>query len=175
VKGGTWRGWRGWLLAVLHLALVASLAGKYRVDRHTLPRGWVRTQPYDPELPIRGRYVQLRVETRLDDALRTAEVPQGPSHAYGFWTGPARLAMDRDGLILKRDKSGKQLWIQVSGGRHFLTEPIAYFLPEKVADPSRRPAGEELWVEVSVPRRGPPRPIRLGVRRGGVLTPLDLD
>ena len=167
--------WRGWLLAVLHLALVAALAGKYLVDRHTLPRGWVRTQPYDPDLPIRGRYVQLRLETRLDDALRPVEIQKPPSRAYGFWIGPGRLAMDGAGLILKRDERGKQFWIRVADGRHFLSEPVVYFIPEKVADPSRRPAGEELWVEVSVPRRGPPRPIRLGVRRDGRLTPLRLD
>jgi len=42
-------------------------------------------------------------------------------------------------------------------------------------DPSLRAPGEELWVEVTVPRRGVPRPIRLGVRTSGGLTPLDLD
>jgi hypothetical protein len=152
-----------------------AVAGKYLVDRHTLPRGWVRTEPFDPELPIRGRYVQLRVETRLDDALRKNDVPKAEPRASGLWLGPARLAMDGAGLILRSDKSGKQFWIQTADGRHFLNEPVAYFIPEKVADPSRRPAGEELWVEVSLPRRGPPRPIRLGVRRGGMLTPLSLD
>jgi hypothetical protein len=171
VKGA----WRGWLLTALHLALVASLAGKYLIDRQTLPRGWVRVQPYDPELLVRGRYVQLRLETRVDDALRPAKGRQAFLEAGGFWCGPARLEMDRAGLILKRNESGKQLWIGTAGGRYFLQDPVAYFIPEKVADPSRRPAGEELWVEVSMPRQGPPRPIRLGVRRGGVLTPLRLD
>jgi hypothetical protein len=167
--------WRGWLLAALHLALVAALAGKYLVDRQTLPRGWVRTQPYDPNLPIRGRYVQLRVETRLEAGLRSPKTGQERSRTDGFWSGPARLAMDKEGLILKRDGGGRQLWIGTAGGRYFLSEPVAYFIPETVADPSRRPAGEELWVEVTLPRRGPPRPIRLGVRKGGVLTPLRLD
>jgi hypothetical protein len=54
-----------------------------------------------------------------------------------------------------------------------LAEPLAYFIPEHVPDPSRRPAGEELWVEVTVPRAGAPRPIRLGVKKDGVLTPLN--
>jgi hypothetical protein len=168
------RNWRGWLLAILHLALVASLAGKYLVDRHTLPRGWVRVEPYDPELPIRGRYVQLRVGTRLADALRTADIQK--ALRFSRWPiEPARLVLDREGLILKPAASGEKFWIRVIDRRYFLNEPVAYFLPEKAADPSRRATGEELWVEVSVPRRGPPRPIRLGVRRGGVLTPLHLD
>jgi hypothetical protein len=44
-----------------------------------------------------------------------------------------------------------------------------------VPDPSVLEAGEELWVEVTLPRSGAPRPIRLGVRKDGVLTPLALD
>jgi hypothetical protein len=56
-----------------------------------------------------------------------------------------------------------------------LDQPLAYFIPEHVPDPSIRDPGEELWVEVTLPRRGAPRPIRLGVKRDGVLTPLDLD
>lgn len=47
------------------------------------------------------------------------------------------------------------------------------FVPEHVPDPSIRVAGEELWGEVSVPRKGPPRPVRLGVKRGtGAIEPL---
>jgi hypothetical protein len=55
-----------------------------------------------------------------------------------------------------------------------LDSPLAYLIPEHVADPSRRPSGEELWVEVTLPRKGPPRPIRLGVKKDGTLAPLDL-
>jgi hypothetical protein len=40
-----------------------------------------------------------------------------------------------------------------------------------VPDPSIRAPGEELWVEVTLPRRGPPRPIRLGVKKDGVMIP----
>ena len=56
-----------------------------------------------------------------------------------------------------------------------LVEPVAYFIPEHVPDPSRRLPGEELWVEVTLPKQGGPRPIRLAVKKDGVLTPLDLD
>ena len=53
-------------------------------------------------------------------------------------------------------------------------EPVAFFIPENIPDPSVRPAGEELWVEVTIPKEGPPRPIRLGVKKDGELTPLPL-
>lgn len=113
---------KGLLLALLHLAIVLGVAGKYYSDRTRLPRVWVRAMPFDPNLPIRGRYVRLQLVGS----------------------------------------------VSVSG-------PVAYFIPEHVPDPSRRPPGEELWVEVSIPAKGPPRPIRLGVKKDGVLTPLELN
>lgn len=64
----------------------------------------------------------------------------------------------------------------VPDGEH-IEEPVtvALFIPEDVADPSIRPAGETLWAEVTVPPAGPPRPIRLGIQRGdGPVEPLDL-
>ena len=161
---------RGLLVAVIHLAIVASLGAKLLVDRATLPRVWARTAPYDPNLPIRGRYVSLRVgavvaqPSTLDvrpplfvalsaqngelvatpvsgSGLGATVAPQGPVGSYGVW----------------------------------LQQPVAYFIPEHAADPSVRPPGEELWVEVTVPRAGPPRPIRLGVKRNGILTPLEVN
>ena len=61
-------------------------------------------------------------------------------------------------------------------GELWRLEPsVAFFIPPGVADPSRRPPGEQLWVEVTLPVAGPPRPIRLGVKRGeGPITPLEL-
>ena len=55
-----------------------------------------------------------------------------------------------------------------------LSDPLAYFIPEHVQDPSVRPADEKLWVEVTVPPKGPPRPIQLGVKKDGTLTPLQV-
>src|ERR1700687_3281180 len=50
------------LLGIVQLALVASLGGKLLADRATRPRFCLKTAPVDPDLPIRGRYVRLRVE-----------------------------------------------------------------------------------------------------------------
>jgi hypothetical protein len=50
------------------------------------------------------------------------------------------------------------------GERWILQDPVAFFLPEHAADPSIAPPGKQLGVEVSVPPKGPPRPIRLEVR-----------
>ena len=52
-------------------------------------------------------------------------------------------------------------------GRWVLSMPVAFFLPEHVDDPTRLPPGTQLWAEVTVPAEGPPRPIRLALRRDG--------
>jgi hypothetical protein len=67
-------------------------------------------------------------------------------------------------------------WREQEGYLLLLRPPLVYFVPEHVEDPSRRPQGEELWVEVTLPKKGPPRPIRLGVKKGdGPITPLELN
>ena len=107
---------KGLLVAGLHAALTVSLGVKLLIDRATRPRVWVHVLPVDPDSPLRGRYVRLRVANT--------------------------------------------------------NEPLAFFIPEHVPDPSFRAPGEELWAEVTLPRKGPPRPIRLAVKKDGVLTPL---
>jgi hypothetical protein len=67
------------------------------------------------------------------------------------------------------DNSAPHLrYIERQGGKLVvLDKPVPFFIPEHIPDPSRRAPGEELWVEVTIPKKGPPRPIRLGVRKGG--------
>jgi len=63
---------KGLLVALLHVAIVASLGAKLMVDRATRPRVWARTAPVDPDLPIRGRYVRLQIEVDGESNLRSA-------------------------------------------------------------------------------------------------------
>ena len=151
-------------LGAIQLAMVLSLGGKLLIDRATMPRIWVKVVPYDPDLPVRGRYVSLRL---------TAEAR---GFASGFIYGTAKLSVEDGKLIARPTEDNGGIMANVSGDPPVanLSEPLAYFIPEHVADPSNRPPGEELWVEVTVPPKGPPRPIRLGVKKDGVLTPLNL-
>lgn len=146
---------RGIVVAVLQCLIVLSLAGKYAWDRERLPRVWVKTAPVDPNLPIRGRYVSLRLEA---DGGGRVPVP--------VWSG-SRLSI-RNGRLTAEPLRPREVTV-------YMGEPVAFFIPEHVPDPSRRAPGEELWVEVSVPRKGMPRPLRLGVKKNGVLTPLALE
>ena len=159
----------GLIVAALHVAIVASLGIKLIADRATRPRVWTRVAPVDPDLPIRGRYVRLRLEVQPADGLTVNR---------DTYYAPADLAV-RNGTLVATpatDSSGLSVSSMPRQGQELvvLTQPVAYFIPEHVQDPSLRQPGEELWVEVTVPKRGAPRPIRLAVKKDGTLTPLDL-
>jgi hypothetical protein len=152
---------KGFAVALVQVAMILSIGAKLAIDRASLPHLWVQTAPYDPNLPIRGRYVSLLVM----------------AEAQGFTGdavyGSARLRVEGNKLIAQLADDGN-VAVTVSGNRARLTQPVAFFIPEHVPDPSWRQPGEELWVEVTIPKKGPPRPIQLGVKKNGVLTPLDL-
>lgn len=159
----------GLVLAAAHVVVVGSLGLKLLADRARLPHGWVRTQPFDPSTPLRGRYVRLGLEIPLAnlDTTRGSYAESG-----------VRLDVRADRVVGAIDDSITSSRVQMrhDGNRWSarMSQPVAFFIPEHVPDPSVRVAGEELWAEVTVPRRGPPRPIRLGVMRNGQLAPLDL-
>jgi hypothetical protein len=157
----------GIALAVVHVLLVGTLGLKLVADRARLPRAWVRTLPFDPDLPIRGRYVRLRLEVPL--AGETSGARAGQYRRLRLEAAGERLegVLDDDGPVRVRIDSTPH------GLAAGLDEPVAFFIPEHIRDPSVRAAGEELWAEVTVPSGGPPRPIRLAVRRHGTLTPLE--
>jgi hypothetical protein len=157
----------GALLALVHVLLVSAIGLKYAADRARLPSGWARTVPFDPSLPIRGRYVRLRLQVPVDHTV-AADRDISPSRV--------RLVPSEGRVRAVPDSAGVEATLDTADGGLVarLTEPIAFFIPEHVPDPSLRPAGEELWAEVTLPRAGPPRPIRLGVRRGAAPEPLEL-
>jgi hypothetical protein len=158
---------KGLLVGAAQVLLVAGVGARFLFDHAVYQRVWVRTAPVDPDLPVRGRYVSLR-------AIVDARPPQAVTPDGGA-TFAARLAIENDRLVAIADEAG---WQNVTGARcgrdpcWTLSRPLAYFIPEGVADPSRREPGEELWVEVTVPPKGAPRPLQLGVKSGGNLEPL---
>jgi uncharacterized membrane-anchored protein len=174
---------KGLLLAGLHIAVVASLGAKLLADRAMLPRVWAHAAPVDPNLPIRGRYVSLRLEVSAAAGLdvpqpKTVTTPSGQTYVEPPETLWVTLKAQDGKLVAERstERDGLPIMARLRNGQVIiaLREPVPYFIPEGVPDPSIRAAGEELWVEVTLPRRGGPRPIRLGVKKDGVLTPLDL-
>jgi hypothetical protein len=150
---------KGLILCGVQTAMVLSIGGKLLLDRATLPRIWVRAFPYDPNMPIRGRYVSLTIN----------------AEARGFPAGgvydQARFTVE-DGTLVARPAAHDGTGTVVS---KLSPVRIVYFIPEHVDDPSHRAADEELWAEVTVPHKGPPRPIQLGVKKNGVIVPLGLN
>ncbi|PYS93865.1 MAG: hypothetical protein DMF50_13115 [Acidobacteria bacterium] len=159
---------KGLVVAALHIGIVCTLGAKLLADRATLPRVWAEVAPYDPDLPIRGRYVSLQVKVE-PRGFTERPGPAAPGYGYGH------LSVEGDHLIATRadPDEGHPLQLRMENERLVatLSTPVAYFIPEHATDPSRR-AG--LMVEVTLPRKGPPRPIRLGVKEGETIRPLDL-
>ena len=56
---------KGLILAAIQLAIVASLGAKLALDRARLPRVWAKVRSYDPDLPIRGRYLALQLAVQM--------------------------------------------------------------------------------------------------------------
>lgn len=159
---------KGLIIAMVHVLLVGSIGAKFLIDRDHYPRVWIVTQPFDPNLPIRGRYVRLSALVKMEDQTTPTS---------SFATKRVRLVVRDEALVAISDEHGHQDVRATSCSLErcwVLTEPLAYFIPEHIADPSRRKPGEELWVEATIPPNGPPRPIRLGVKSGGAMTVLDI-
>jgi hypothetical protein len=174
---------KGLLVAAIQVALVASLGAKLLWDRSTMPQVWMRVAPVDPELPIRGRYVRLEVVIEERNLRGTLAAPS-PGRTY-VSPAPVTLSVESDRLIATVQPGSDRFRssdLRASrrqtreGSLVTLDNEVAFFIPEHAPDPSRRAANEQLWLEATIPPKGPPRPLRLGVRTdGGPIAPLDLN
>jgi hypothetical protein len=96
---------RGIVLALVHVAIVASLGAKLLYDRATLPRVWARAVPVDPSLPIRGRYVRLSVQIEGTPRIVAFFIPENAED-------PSRRA------------PGEELWAEVTMSPNGAPRPI---------------------------------------------------
>ena len=172
---------KGLLLAALQVAIVASLGAKLARDRHRLPRAWARAATYDPDLPIRGRYMALQLEVMCESVAEPRDVPPGvrPSEALisGYTSGILRAKNGRLVSDCGSTTGGFSMFRRQRPGQPAttnLSEPVLFFLPEHATDPWKQANGGELWAEVTLPKSGPPRPIRLAIKQGDAFTPLEV-
>jgi hypothetical protein len=169
---------KGLLLGALQIVLVLSLAAKLLYDRVTRPRVWVLATVYDPELPIRGRYISERLQMPAEGFTHT----ESWQHNWNQWPNNRQWAYleARDGkLFAYAQGSGTGEWVFLQKNNDgtiaaVSDEPVLLFVSDRLELP-RLQRGQEIWVEVTVPAKGPPRPIRMGVKKDGVITPLNLD
>jgi hypothetical protein len=174
-------------LLTVQALLVLSIAGKYLYERKVSPRVWVRTTQFDPNQPLRGRYLALQL------VVDACSLPQDKSYHSGasvgsnppdpgFWRWNVRPVV-HDGKLVpllasydERPELTDELTVWGKGpcDRATLAKNVEYFIPDTAKGPFPLPHGQELWVEVTVPPMGPPRPIQLAVSKDGVFTPLNL-
>jgi hypothetical protein len=169
------------IVAVIQIALVASLGVILLVDRAMHPRVWVKTVLIDPEASLRGRYVSLRIEVDAEGSLAGHNVLLSVQDGQLI----AKQAESPTGIALRR--SYPAAGGTASGISTMQVDPsLEFFLPEALVGHWRgRGGGEkyqdgqpiwgggvEVWAEVTLPRRGPPRPIKLGIKKEGVVTPM---
>jgi hypothetical protein len=170
--------YKGLLLALLQIGIVSTLGAKLLYDRAHRPRVWIKSAIYDPNLPIRGKYLALNIEVPAEGfASRMQTSPYGPgSNPYeSFSPNRCDLVLRGNQLIAVANEQG-EFWANVSRRNQdvvaVISGEMAYFLPEHNNGPMLRNRGEELWIEATIPRKGPPRPVRLGIKRDGILTAL---
>src|SRR5229473_7900302 len=174
---------KGLLLGVLQVAIVTSLGAKLAWDRHRLPRGWARVGVYDPNLPIRGRYLALQLDVVCDNAAAAPAAPASPRDMRrpqmfnsGYVRGKLRVENGRLASDCTSSAEGVEMFRRLRWGQPAttnLSEPVLFFLPEHATDPWKQAKGGELWAEVTLPASGPPRPIRLAIKQGDTFTPLE--
>jgi uncharacterized membrane-anchored protein len=172
---------KGIIVAVAHVLIVLTLCGKLLYDRAHRPRVWVRTMQVDPDLPIRGRYLTLNLEVLAPDYSATAAGHGSPNTSQKqpmpeYFNDDVELAVVNGQLVARKtdQRTEMRVWKQPRQGSEafILSSSPAFFVPEHAETPHLN-RGDELWAEVTVPRKGPPRPIQLAVKHGTQWTPLN--
>ena len=180
-------------LLVIQLLLVSAIAAKYLYQRWTCPRVWTLAQGYDPELPMRGRYIQtqLRVDG-CQSTLPSAKAAQFPRDFNGaVKPGPyvmrpgqvsfrANLKVENNRLIavqVQGDESGtagEEVWTVPGAAcdQMRLMAPVNYYISDTAKSPLPLKPRQELWMEVTVPPKGPPRPLQMALKDNGVWEPM---
>lgn len=187
---------------VIQLGIAGSIAAKYLYQRWRCPRVWTRSTAYDPSLPMRGRYLSLQVmvdgcESTLppDAEVDFPRNPDGTVASPNFTVRgskvaelqtrlavsfSARLEVKNNRLLAFRlpnegdARNGQYVTAgpgTVCDAMH-LSEPVNFYVAEHASTPLPLKAGEELWMELTVPPKGPPRPLQLAVKRGSQWMPL---
>lgn len=179
---------KGLVVLAIQLALVLSIGVKYAWERHHSPMVWARAGQFDPEQPIRGRYIALSL------LANACGLPTGTSDYAPFPYGsPVPRPVDvrewrvvpgvRDGMlapiVVPDTKAGPTQQLTLYHGIPCeyarLSGTSDFFIPERARSPFPLQKGQELWVLVTVPPSGPVRPVKLAISDSMGFHPLNLD
>jgi hypothetical protein len=158
------------LLVLLALSVPAVVGAQILYDRAHEPRVWVLTRAATWHSAIQGNRVTLFLRVHAPDF-----VP-GIYYAYKG----AKLDVENNELVAHRSNEATGLALvglprEAGPKRDFavLYPPVTFFLPENAEQLRAQPGtADEIWAEVAVPKKGPPRPIQLALKRGTQWIPL---
>jgi hypothetical protein len=145
-------------------------------------------------MPMRGRYLSLRLmvdgcQSTLPSAKAATfqrdingSAIQGPYslNASSIFLADLKVVNNRLTAVYIRDNPNGTLgqevsvWPGASCDAMRLDTPVDFYLPEHAQDPSQLKPGQELWIEVTVPPKGPPRPLQLALKDKGLWKPLNI-
>jgi hypothetical protein len=183
------------VLLVFQLVIVSTIAAEYWYQRWSCPRVWTRAAAIDPQLPMRGRYVALQLTVDgCQSTLPSAKNANFPRDVNGaVKPGPyvlrpsavdfrANLKVVNNTLVAVRNEgtedatAGEEV-VGAAGSpcnQMQLASSTDFFIADVAQSPLPLKPGQELWIEVTVPPKGPPRPIQLALKDNGAWKPLDL-
>jgi hypothetical protein len=144
---------------------------------------------------MRGRYLSLRLtvdgcQSTLPSA-KAAKFPRGwngaavpGDYSVGYVAPvffPADLKVENNQLVAveitdeERQESGQMVEAPPGAAcqQFRLAKPVDYYIAEHAPDPSWTKQGRELWIEVTLPPKGPPRPLALALKDNGLWKPLN--
>jgi hypothetical protein len=171
----------GLILLFVQLLLVLSVAGKYLYERHTRPRVWTRATQYDPNLPLRGRYLAMQLVLDACDLPRDVEhtIPHPYNKRQTFWQWNVSLTTVNGKLMPTVTTSHSDATLTLLPGRPCdratLSSEEMLFIPDRADLPLPLKPGQDLWVEVTLPPSGPPRPIQIALSSADGFHPLRFD
>ncbi len=181
------------VLLVFQLAIVSTIAAKYWYQRWRCPRVWTRAAAIDPSLPMRGRYLSLQLTVDgCQSTLPSAMLATFPRDVNGaVKPGPyvlrpqnvdfrANLKVIGNKLVAVRPEGQEdpEIGEEVSAApgapcdQMRLNSGVDFFVSDTAQSPLPLKPGQELWIEVTVPPKGPPRPIQLALKDNGAWKPL---
>jgi hypothetical protein len=170
----------GFVLLLVQLLLVLSIAGKYLYERQTCPRVWSRATQFDPNLPLRGRYLAMRLVLDACGLPRETPIRRYPHGSLWLWHVSLRDSHGK--LVPQVEKPGSSSSIgtvtltdEQPCDRATLSSEQLLFIPERAQIPLPLKQGQDLWVEVTLPPSGPPRPIQAALSGADGFHPLQLN
>ncbi len=183
-------------LIAIQLALVSTFAARYLYQRWTCPLAWTRTVGADPEASAHGRYLSVRLTVDgCQSTLPSAKLATFPRDVNGaVKPGPFALRSQSSQTAYfnayLRVVNNKLVAVRVEGqedetagegitampgtpcDQMSLDAPVEFHLLKHTYSPLPLNPGQELWVEVTVPPKGPPRPVQVALKQDGIWKPL---